>query len=197
MFSGLLFFHIRIMDNEQLKKEQVELNKLVNEGVTFFVYDYEKVPMKWYERIFGRRKEVVVKRTFTINELTLSTQDRISLESSKIDFDVNEISGMDDKDGLSIARELMENHGKRCAKIVAIAVVNSSNLIESSNGMRVPDPNVIDDYTELFYREIKPSQLLDLFRIIEIMRNNGDFTRSIRLMRNKRTTMPVLIEGEN
>lgn len=186
------------MNKDKLKQEQAELNSLINEGISFYVEDVQDVPIPWYKKLFAKPKTRVVKRTFRLNELTLSTQDRISNEALKIGFDMDDIISQKDSKSINLAKDIMNKHGKTCARIVAIAVVNSSYLIKSSNGIRIPNPKIIDEYTELFYRALKPSQLFDMFKIIEIMRNLGDFTHSIRLISEAtRTTAPVRIEENN
>lgn len=182
------------MEEDKLKQEQAELNRLINNGIKFYINDIEDIDVPWYKRLFRKQKERIVEREFIIRELTLSTQDRISAEVVCINKDLAALDDNAKGNSSNIAKELMSKHGKRCAKIIAIAVINSSNLIKTSNGLRIPDPDVIDKHANLFYRALKPSQLYEMFKIIEIMRNLGDFTHSIRLISEVRTAAPTRIE---
>lgn len=179
---------------KELLQERKELNTLINKGVTF---DVEDVEFQVEERFFGlwkKRVPIKTKRTFKIEEPTLGTLDRLSAEW--IEFDIDETQ-LKSKDGMQHARTMANLHTRRCAKIVAIAVIGSDYLIPKSvhGGVRfVEDVGRLNELTDLFARTVKPSKLYQLYILISTMSNLGDFLNSIRLMSADRTTMPIRIE---
>jgi hypothetical protein len=181
----------------KLEQERKELNTLINKGVSFEIKDIE---FETHKRFFGLIKKRVPKevtRTFTIEETTLSTLDRLS--SEWIEFAIDEAL-MKSMDGMKKARGLAKEHAIRCARIVAIAVLGENRLIPRSHkgGTRwVEDVQAIEDLTALFARKIKPSRLYQLCVLVNAMCNLGDFLNSIRLMQPERTTMPNRIEENN
>lgn len=184
------------MDEERSKLEQErnELNTLINKGVSFEVKDIE---FETHKRLWGlirKKTPKEVTRTYKIEELTLSTLDRLSAEW--IEFAIDE-SAMKSADAMKRARGLAYEHAIRCARIIAIAVLGEDRLIPRpcKGGMRwVEDTQAIEDLTALFARKIKPSRLYQLCVLINAMCNLGDFLNSIRLMSPERTTMPNRIE---
>lgn len=183
-----------IDDNKRLEQEKNELQVLLNKGIEFEVED---VQFETRKRLFGlirKRFPVKIKRKFKIRELTLGTLDRLSAEW--IEFEIDE-KKMKSDDGMQVAKSLVHNHSKRCARIIALAVLDSDYLIPvKSNGFVRYKENVkeLDNLTDLFLRTIKPSELFRLTTLINLMSNFGDFTNSIRLMLSARTTMPDRIE---
>lgn len=184
------------MDDEtkKLQIEKDELNAIINKGVDFSVVDREcTVTKRW----FGlRRKSTIrtVKRNYHINELTLATIDRISAES--INFAIDE-NAMKSADGMKHVRGLAARHCRRCARIVAIAVLGEDLWIPSMHGntcVYKEDSKRLESLTDVFFRTIQPSQLLNLYVMVQTMCNLADFANSIRLMSTDRTTMPIRIE---
>lgn len=184
-------------DKNKFEQERKELNTLINKGVSFEVKDIE---FETHKRFFGLIKKRIPKevtRTFTIEEMTLSTLDRLSSEWIEIAIDEK---AMKSTDGMKIARGLAKEHAARCARIIAIAVLGENRLIPHpcKGGTRwVEDVKAIEDLTALFARKIKPSRLHQLCVLINAMCNLGDFLNSIRLMLPERTTMPNRIEENN
>lgn len=185
-------------DIKTLEQEKNELNVLINKGVSFEVDDIEFEERKVFFSLIKKRVPIKVKRKFKIEEPTLGTLDRLSVEW--IEFDVDETKLKSD-DGMQRARTLAANHSIRCAKVIALAVLGSDYLIPkyTRNGVvrYVEDIERLDELTALFARAIKPSRLYQLYVLINAMCNLGDFTNSIRLMSADRTTMPIRIEQNN
>ena len=183
-------------DIKQLELEREELNRIVNNGVTFEVEDVEAmVTKRSFFGLFKKRELVKVTKKFKIEEPTLGTLDRLSREWVELAIDEESLKG---KDGMKNARSLAENNALRCAKVIAIAVIGSEYKIPvtDKNGvvrMR-EDVKRLNELTSLFARTIKPSRLYQIYILIQTMCNLGDFLNSIRLMSADRTTMPIRIE---
>ena len=184
-------------EEQKLSAERKELNALINRGVGFEV---EVPKMVRKKGIFGRfRKPVKTteKKKFIINEPTLSTLDRISAEQIELRIDENIMSG---ENGISEAKKLVNQHGRRMARIVALAVMGQDYVqaIQSGNHIsyRYKDKE-LDELTELIFANVKPSMLMQLTVLVNTMSNLGDFTNSIRLMSAARTTMPIRVEENN
>ena len=176
--------------------EKQELNRLIEKGATFEV---ERTIRAKQHGFLGFIKPKVEKKDtlkFTIQEPTLSTLDRIADEQIELKIDE---SIMSSDNGLQEAKKLVGEHGRRLAKIIAIAVLGQDGL-KQTNGVGgikyVYDYKRLEELTELFFHNVKPSKLIQLTIFINTMGNLGDFTNSIRLMSAARTTMPILV-GEN
>lgn len=184
-------------DKKKLEQERDELNTLIGKGVSFEIKDTEFEVQK---KFFGLVKRYVpneVTRTFRIDELTLSTLDRISAETIELTIDE---SLMKSDDSMKRARGLAHKHSIRCARIIAIAVLGEDRLIpiHGKGGTRwIEDTKRLEKLTSLFARKIKPSVLYKLYVLVNTMCNLGDFMNSIRLMQQERTTMPIRIEENN
>jgi hypothetical protein len=178
-----------------LEQEKAELNALINKGIAFEVTDTEWQKKRVFFGLIKRYVPVKVQKQFKIQEMTHGTLDRLSAEW--IEFAIDEAQ-MTSNDGMQRARTLAHEHALRCAKVVAIAVLNSDHLIPKNgkNGVvrYVEDTERLARLTGLFSREIKPSKLYQLYVLINTMCNLGDFVNSIRLMCADRTAMPVRIE---
>ena len=177
--------------------EKNELNTLIGKGAEFEINDIE-FRKKRILGFFRKRVPVPVTRKFKIEEPTLGTLDRLSAEF--IDFEIDENS-LNITDVMKTARTLAGKHAIRCAKIIALAVMGSDYQIPTCNRngivRYVKDDKRLNELTALFARTIKPSQLYQLYILINTMFNLGDFTNSIRLMSADRTTMPIRIEPSN
>ncbi len=186
------------MENKQtLEQERNELNALINKGVTFDVTDVEfHVKKKYLFGLIKTYKEVEVVRSFKIEEPTLATLDRLSAEWIELAIDEESLTS---EGGMKHARTLAGNHAKRCAKIIALAVLGSDYLIpqptKGGSVKYVENTKELKRLIDLFSRTIKPSKLYQLYMLINAMSNLGDFMNSIRLMSADRTTMPILIEN--
>jgi hypothetical protein len=181
-----------------LEQEKAELNALINKGIAFEVTDTEFQEKRVFFGLIKKRVPAKVQKKFRIQELTLGTLDRLSAEW--IEFAIDE-EMMQSNDGMQKARTLTKEHSLRCAKIVAIAVLDADILIPryGKNGVvrYVEDTKRLEYLTALFARTIKPSKLYQLNVLINTMSNLGDFVNSIRLMCADRTTMPIRIEQNN
>lgn len=191
------------MDTKQLEQEKSELNTLINKGITFEVTDTEFEVKKKFFGLVKKRIPVKVQKQFKIEEPTLGTLDRLSVEWIEIAIDEVQLKG---DDGMQQARTLAHEHSLRCAKVIAIAVLGSDYLKPLPNpphkgvdcGVRyVEDTAQLTYLTGLFARTIKPSNLYQLCVLINAMCNLGDFVNSIRLMLSDRSAMPIRIEENN
>ena len=178
-----------------LQQEKTELNALINKGVSFSVMDTGFEVKRSFFGLIKKRVPVKVERKFKIEELTVGTLDRLSAEW--IEFEIDE-EKMKSDNGMQRAKTLAGNHALRCAKIIALAVLGTDYLIPKCTIGGVvrydEDTKQLGELTALFARTIKPSQLYQLYTLINAMCNLGDFMNSIRLMSADRTTMPIRIE---
>lgn len=182
---------------KKFEQERAELNTLINKGVSFEVKDTEFEVEKHFLGLVKKYRPKEVTRTFKIEELTLSTLDRISAETIELAIDENV---MKSADSMNRARGLARAHSIRCARIIAIAVLGEERLMpKHGKGCTrwVENTKRIEELTSLFARTIKPSVLYKLFVLVNAMCNLGDFMNSIRLVQQERTTMPIRIEENN
>lgn len=183
-------------DQEKIEAEKIELNALINKGLSFEV---ERTVLKKEPGILGyfkKRKKETEKLKFVIQEPTLSTLDRISAEQIELHIDETIMSS---ENGISEAKKLSNKYGRNMAKIVALAVLGQDYVIASSFGNSIKysyDNKKLNELTDLFFQNIKPSKLIQLTMIVNTISNLGDFTNSIRLMSASRTTMPIPIEDK-
>lgn len=181
-----------------LEQEQSELNALINRGVSFEVQDIEVQYKSYLWGLFKKKILVPITRNFVIEEPTLGTLDRLSSEWIEMVIDEETIKG---EDGMLQARKMTKKHALRCARVIALAVLGSDYLIpKAGNGGIVryeEDTKRLEELTKLFARQIKPSELYQLYVLINAMCNLGDFLNSIRLMSADRTTIPIRIEESN
>ena len=182
-------------DKTKLEQEREELDRMIGKGVAFEVED---VRFRVEKRCFGLLKKHIpetYKRKFTVEEPTLGTLDRLSREWVEFEIDEEKLKSTE---GMKAARTMVARHNKRCAKVVALAVLGSNYLIPKPGkhgAVRyVEDTKTLKELIALFSRTIKPSLLHRLVVLIGAMCNLGDFCSSIRLMSADRTTTPIRIE---
>lgn len=181
-----------MIDDNKVEAERQELNLLINKGLTFEVDRTIYVRKEGISGYFKKRTAKTEKLKFTVQEPTLSTLDRMSAEQLELRIDENVMST--DK-GLQEAKKMVHEHGRRMARIIAIAVVGSDSM-QAIGGKYITNDSRIGELTELFYTSIQPSKLLQLTLLVNTMSNLGDFINSIRLMSAARTTKPIRIEQE-
>lgn len=178
-----------------LEKEKNELNLLIGNGIEFEVDDVEIVCRYSLFGLIRHRSIEKIKRKFTIEETCLGTLDRLS--SEWIEFAADDILFQSNID-LKQAKQLSGEHCLRCAKIIAIAALGRDYFVpkitRSCVIQHVKNEEQLAQLTDLFYRNIKPSQLYQLVISLNAICNLGDFVNSIRLMVVERTTMPNRIE---
>lgn len=181
-----------------LEQERSELNALIGRGMSFEVQDVEVRHKTYLWGLLKKKVLVPITRNFVIEEPTLGTLDRLSAEWVEMAIDEEAIKGAD---GMLQARIMTKKHALRCAKVIALAVLRSDYLIpKAGNGGIVryeEDTKRLEELTRLFARQIKPSELYQLYVLINAMCNLGDFLNSIRLMSADRTTIPIRIEEGN
>ena len=192
----MFFIMAEETDKTKLEQEREELDRMIGKGVSFEVED---VRFRVEKRCFGLLKKRIpetYKRKFTVEEPTLGTLDRLSREWVEFEIDEEKLKSTE---GMKAARTMVARHNKRCAKVVALAVLGSNFLIPKpgKHGVvhYVEDTKTLKELCALFSRTIKPSLLHRLVVLIGAMCNLGDFCSSIRLMSADRTTTPIRIEG--
>lgn len=171
-------------EQEKLLYEKHELDILISRGVDFDVKAKVREKRTGILGRIGFRKLVEKTVKFNIQEPTLAVLDKIAVEQLNFAFDEKDIK----ENGVQVAKKLVSLHGKKMARIVAIAVAGQQNL---------KNTKLINELTNLLFENVKPSQLMQLAMLINTMSNLGDFMSSIRLMSAARTTMPILIESDN
>lgn len=155
--------------DENLRKEQNELDLLIGRGVDF------KVPSRSVLRYLGTKE-----RVFKIRQPFLGTLDRLSAQFIKLDLDEKALQ----EDPIAESKRLQARNAKRCARIAAIAILNNRLGILFLS-------RLLGWY--LLWR-MTPRKLYELAYVINLMSNMADFTNSIRLMFPARTTAPSRIE---
>lgn len=179
---------------DELKAERNELNVLINKGLNFNVERKVFKRQKGFLGYFKKKIEETETLTFTIKEPTLATLDRLSAEQINLSIDE---SLMVSDNAVSESKKIANKHSKLCAKIIAIAVLGQDYLICEQYGSSFKyrnDDKKLNELTELFFMNIKPSVLLQLYILVNTISNLSDFINSIRLMSASRTTMPIRIE---
>lgn len=182
-------------EKQKINAERNELNILIDKGVNIEVERTMRVLIGRKYGLLKRYETITEKLKFTIKEPTLSTLDRLSSEQIELIIDESKIK----ENGLSEAKMLTNQQSHRMARIVAIAVLGQEYLITIQEGSRIRyehDDKQLDELTDLFFINVKPSTLLQYTILINSMSNLGDFTNSIRLMSAVRTTMPIRIEED-
>jgi hypothetical protein len=158
-----------------LEEKRSELVRLMNRGFEFAITEKVKVKQDGLFGIFKPKLITEVQHSFLIKEATLATLDLISLESLELDE-----TGFDftaDSDRLRYSRK----HYRRMAKIIAIAVCGAN-----------AEKSEISEKTDLFFKYLKPSDLYNILKLIDITSNLGDFINSTRLV----TAANVLNEAD-
>ncbi|KAA6441471.1 hypothetical protein FEM33_01680 [Dyadobacter flavalbus] len=158
-------------DFDQVEAEKRELDILNSKGVAF------EVGKRWTGWLSKNKT-----RTFTIKPHYLGVMDRLSAEFIHLDLDEELIKA----DTLLEARKLTGRHARRCAKIVAISVLNNNPFYFLLVGF----------LTGYFMWRIDSRMLFQLTVIINGMNNYKDFIDSIRYLSIARTTKPQLMENQ-
>ena len=153
---------LEIMDAEieKLNKEKEELNRMIQGGISFEL-ECDAIRKTRGFLGFPHREITKIKRTFKIEEITLSTLDRIGVESIELDIDEKRIK--DGDDSIKVSRQIAIKHAKRMARVVAIAVLGSEwetpKVVRGDIVRYVENTKAIDELTELFAHAIKPSKM--------------------------------------
>lgn len=181
-------------EDQKISAEKNELNMLISKGVSFEVETTVYVRQPGILGYLKKRIKKSEKQKFVIQEPTLSTLDRISAEQIELRIDE---SIMSSESGVSQAKKMTNEYGRKLARILALIVLGQDYIIAKQNGSVVKyqyDDKRLNELTELFFSHIKPSKLLQLAVMVNTMSNLGDFMNSIRLLSANRTTMPIRIE---
>lgn len=149
-----------------IEEKRREIARLLNHGFDFEVKEIVNVKNPgFFGFLFPKVKKEVV-HVFRIKEPTLSVLDRISLES--IDFDESIFNNLEND---SDQKKYSKVHLKRVAKIIAIMVCGPGGR-ESE----------IHKLQSLFFKFLRPSEILSIIQLIDIASNLGDFINSTRLL---------------
>ena len=177
------------MDNKEfndIEAEKKEIRLLISNGISFTVDYVESKTVRIPRFSFCKllKKKVTTnepkQREFVIKEPTLYTLDRLSAEYIEMVVDEEKIREAPRQQ----ARIYFQEHNKRMAKVVAIAVL----------GNEWDDVDKLHELTEFFFRWLKNSSLVELVQVIDLTNNLADFINSIRLLSSARTTIPSRVE---
>ncbi len=157
--------------SETIQAEKVELNTIIERGAKFSV-DRRSLLSRLLKK---------PQRQFVIYQPYLGTLDYLSAEFIQMEFDAKRL----EEQRFDETKRLVAINARRCARIVAIAVLNRKLYIK----------HLTRPLTEYLLWRVTPSKLYQLAMLISQMSNLVDFTSSIRLMSTqKRTTDPTPIE---
>jgi hypothetical protein len=157
---------------DPVQAERNEINTLTQRGVSFSVECKSLI-----SKIF-RRKE----RKFLIQQPYLGTLDYLAAEYIQMRYDEEAIK----EDWIAEGKRMMKSDAKRCARVVAIAVLNDRWKLKY----------LIPFFATYFLWRITPEKLSQLTSIILQTSNIVDFIGSIRYLSIKeRMTAPNLVEG--
>lgn len=169
-----------------IEAEKKEIRLLISKGISFVV-DYTEIQTVYIPRFsFCKwlKKKVATseakQREYVIQEPTLYTLDRLSAEYIEMIVDEEEIRNAPRQQ----ARIYFQEHSKRMAKIVAIAVL----------GNEWDNADKLSELSGFFFRWLKNSSLVELVQVIDLTNNLADFINSIRLLSSARTTIPNRVE---
>lgn len=176
-------------------QEKNHFNELISKGVSIEVESTRFERENGFFGLIKKRKQITEKLKFIIQEPTLKVLELISAEQLQLKVDESTLkfdSFIDE------AKKLVSLYGKKMAKILALAVLGQDFIITIQKGHRTKyayDYKKLNELTELFQHNIKPSKLLQYVILINSMSNLGDFLNSVRLMSANRTTVPIEINN--
>ncbi|MDQ6482220.1 hypothetical protein [Dyadobacter sp. LHD-138] len=148
--------------------EKIELDTLLDRGIEFTIET---------KSIFGKKKT----KKFLIQQPYLGTLDHLSEQFIEMNFSEEAIK----EDWMQEGKRMIAADAKRCARIAAIAVLNSKWKIKFLTGI----------YANYFLWRMTPKKLMQLTTIIFQISNIADFINSIRYLAiQTRTTSPALME---
>jgi hypothetical protein len=156
---------------DEIRAEKFEIDTLLERGLSF------TIPKRSLFKRFGKPE-----RTFIIQQPFLGTLDRLSEQFIQMDFSEEFLQ----QAGMPEAKRILAINTRRCATVVAIAVLNSQWKIK----LLTP---FLASY--LLWR-VTPHKLAQLALMITQISNLGDFINSIRLLSVNltRTTAPARME---
>lgn len=183
-------------ENRLIDQERNEYDTVLGRGVSFDVDQtyYKRKPgiLGWLK---GKEK-VTVTQKYGIKEPTLAILDLIAAEQVKLTLNEAVIAS---EAGMNEAKKLAAEHTYRLAKILALAVMGADYIIPVQHGAGFRyqyNDKQLNELTRIFHTHLKPSKLVQLTMLINVIENLGDFTNSIRLMSANRTMMPTRIEAD-
>ena len=164
------------MEKTQLEKQ--ELSVLNDSGYTFEI-EYHKITKPLF--FFEMPKMELVKKSFNIKPLRLSTLDRIAKYQLELYLD-DEVF----KDDASFALEansLIIKNNKSLVKIVALAVLGTDYSVKKFNKL-----------TKIFSDALTSQQLIEIVSQIFALSDHGNFINSTRLMIARNVIKPNEVE---
>lgn len=158
---------------DPIAAEQQQLDILLDRGMYFTV---EKRSLL---RFVGRKE-----RRFLLKRFRLGTMDALSDEYLKMGYSIDELKA----DPLGESKRMIAQNARRCARIIAIACLNSKW------GIRLLTPFVAD----YFLWRLTPQKLLQVTSMINAMTDTPNFIGSIGFLSvTRRTTEPIPIETKS
>ncbi|MCF2498402.1 hypothetical protein [Dyadobacter chenhuakuii] len=124
------------------------------------------------------------KEEYLIEQPYLGTLDYLAEEFLKLDVQIKQLESKQSFEIFEEQKRMVGPNARRCARIVAIAVLNSKWKIMF----------LTEYYAQKFLWSVKPSDLMKLTSIILKASNLSDFSASIALLSVSRTTAPQAIE---
>ena len=177
------------ISNDDLARKKREITRLINSG---FNIDLSYNIITKQKGLFGWLKPKIKERkteSFLLKELTLNIIDRINLISLDIDFDKYK-----DLDPRSADKEISKDHLKRICEIVALCLIAENYEYQNDNGKYIQNNKELKRVSNILLRAVKPSDVLGILQLIDVVGNLGDFTNSIRLIVSTQKRVN-LIEG--
>lgn len=169
--------------NTNALSERNEIERLVNTG-----FDFEVATTGFVERLFYGKK-----RRFTIREPRTGALDLIARELLEIEVDEDELA----LNPIAASMRIATKHAVPISRIIAVLVLNERcvKVTGFRNGMPYYSnlqTKKIDRWAQYFLWKLKPSDSLEIARIVKRIMNIGDFIKSTRLMSVSlpRTTKP-------
>lgn len=176
------------IDYNALEAEKKEIRLLIGSGISFVVNYMEGVTVKiprWRWLKWLKKKATTQEpkqKEFIVKEPTAFTLDRLTAEYIELIIDEEKIKEAPRQQ----ARLYFQEHGKRMARIIAIAIL----------GNDWTDKEKLIELTDFIFKWTTNSQQHELVQAIDLTNNLADFINSIRLLSSARTTMPNRIENQ-
>ncbi|CAG5072869.1 hypothetical protein DYBT9623_04409 [Dyadobacter sp. CECT 9623] len=124
------------------------------------------------------------RKEYLIEQPYLGTLDYLAAELLRLDVDLKKLESKESLEIFEEQKRIVAPNARRCARIVAIAVLNKKWKIRF----------LTEYYAQKFLWSVKPSDLMKLTSIILRASNLTDFSASIALLSVNRTTAPQAIE---
>lgn len=164
-----------MQQDEALKMEMEQINSLINKGI-----DLSVPTSGWLDRLWYGKE-----RTFTLTELVYGALDLIAAETIHMRLNEEDLSNNHKR------MELISAHSLRCARIVAMAILNEKCSVRVGS-KRIINHVRIDTLAGYLADRITPSKMSEIIGVIMQLINQPDFIGSIALLTGilRRTSQP-------